>query len=350
MARTTAAVFAGVLAWFALLEIVFRLLPVSTASLTGYFIDPNILTYAPHHRWQMATGWDLRNPQVLRANESGFVSTRDFTRDPRAVAMIGDSYIEASMLPVEERPGTQLELALDGSRPVYAMGSPGTALLDYGERVRYAAQRFGVRDIVVFMEERDVEQALCGSGNVHSVCLDPKTLQRRNERLPSPSAAKQLLRHSALAQYLVSQLKIEPRRLLAEAFERQTPHAPVAVAPAAAPTAPADARAEQLADAVAAEFLRMTRPFVAGRGVLVVDTDRLRIQAGQPTRAVSRERFMQRMREAGWEVVDMAPLYRAHFAHSSLSLSVGPYDGHLNALGVRLVAQAAADGLARLAP
>ncbi|MBK9234564.1 MAG: hypothetical protein IPO19_00280 [Rhodoferax sp.] len=31
-----------------------------------------------------------------------------------------------------------------------------------------------------------------------------------------------------------------------------------------------------------------------------------------------------------------------HWKTSMLSLDVGPYDGHLNALGVRLVAQAAA--------
>ena len=50
-------------------------------------------------------------------------------------------------------------------------------------------------------------------------------------------------------------------------------------------------------------------------------------------------------RAAGAIVIDTEPLFRAQLARSPLKLDVGPYDGHLNALGVRIVMQAAADAL-----
>jgi len=45
-------------------------------------------------------------------------------------------------------------------------------------------------------------------------------------------------------------------------------------------------------------------------------------------------------------VVDTEPIYAMHLAHSPLKLDVGPYDGHLNALGVSLIAQAASQVMA----
>ncbi|SFC66212.1 hypothetical protein SAMN05216344_12836 [Polaromonas sp. OV174] len=59
------------------------------------------------------------------------------------------------MLAAPDRPGAQLERAL-GTRPVSAMGNPGTALVDYAERIRFAHTHFGVRDFVVLMERGDV--------------------------------------------------------------------------------------------------------------------------------------------------------------------------------------------------
>lgn len=51
------------------------------------------------------------------------------------------------------------------------MGGPGSSFLDYAVRLRWAYEEFGVRDFVLFMEQGDLRQALCGSGNVHAACL-----------------------------------------------------------------------------------------------------------------------------------------------------------------------------------
>lgn len=340
-AAAAAGLAAGAVALLLALELLLRLLPVSTASLTGYHFDADVLTYPAHHRWRTSTGWDLRNVQALESNNAGFVAARDFVRDERAIGLIGDSYIEASMLDPADRPGAQLERAV-GGRPVYALGSPGTALLDYAERMRLASTRWGVRDFVFFVERGDVEQVLCGSGNVHSVCLDPRTLARRSERQPPAGTAKRLLRHSALAQYLASQLKVDSRRLVATAFRREMPQSTQAQAANPGPSAEAERRAAALADAVADEFLRAIAPYRGGRMVMIFDNDRAALESGRMPHTPARDRFMTRMQEAGVQVVDMSERYRASFAATGRSTLVGPYDHHLNALGVHLLAGAAA--------
>nr|CCF78700.1 hypothetical protein RGS1_10405 [Rubrivivax gelatinosus S1] len=332
----------GALATLLALELLLRLLPVSTATLTGYYLDPEVLSYPPGHAWRTATGWDLRNAQTLRANNWGFVADHDFVPDPEAVGLIGDSYVEASMLAAEARPATQLERLLRDRRPVYAFGSPGTALLDHAQRVRLAAARLGLRDFVFLLEDSDARQSLCGSGNVQSRCLDPDTLQPRVERLPPPSALKRVLRHSALAQYLGSQLKFRGGAFWDGLWTRRVPGERPASAVPATPSPAQQARSRSVVDAVVSRFFADAGPYLTGRAVFLVDGDR----HGRPAEGYrERDYLIERLRAHGAEVIDLETVYSEHARHSALSLDVGPYDRHLNGLGVELAMRSAAGRL-----
>jgi len=345
MATTSMRIAAGLLLALVGLELLLRLLPVSTATLTGYHGDPDLLVYPPGHRWVTSTAWDLRNSQRLRANAQGFLADHDFVRDSNAVALIGDSYVEGSMLDADARAGAQLERLLPG-RPVFAMGSPGTALLDYAQRIRWAHQQFGVRDMVVLIERGDARQARCDSGNVHSRCLDPATLEARVQRFPEPGLLKRLARHSALLQYIFSQIKFDGPRFLAEMFTRQAPMAETARREHAGPKPAVLAAERQVIDAAVREFYRVAQPHVQGRLVILVDGNRK--PADRPAGADDFQRayLIEQLRRGGNAVVvDLEPLYARHAATSPLSLDVGPYDGHLNRLGIALVTRAGADAL-----
>lgn len=333
----------GVAVLLLALEILLRLLPVSTATRTGYHVDPAILGYPPRHQWRISTGWDLRNAQQLRANNLGFAADRDFVPDPRAVALIGDSYVEASMLDVASRPAAQLERLLGQGRSVYAFGGPGSSLLDYVERIRFARERTDVRDVVILMEAGDVRQSLCGSGNVHSSCLDPATLEPRTVRAPAPSGLKVVARESALAQYLFGQIRLDGRRLWGALFRRQTPDDGGAASVARQPEHEAVlAHVPAFVEAVSRRFFEAALPQVPGRLVIVVDGRR--VPSGSLDTGLSSERkaFIEIARSAGVTVIDAEPIYESHADGSERSLQVGPYDGHLNALGVELVMGAAA--------
>ena len=347
MSRTTACFALGVASFLLVSELVLQVLPVSSATATGYYLDPYILTYPPAHTWTNSTGWDLRNPQHQRSNNAGFLAHRDFERNSRAIALIGDSFVEASMLDADQRPGQQLERALADGRPVFTMGGPGSALLDYAERIRLAQARYDVRDFVLLMERGDVRQSLCGSGNIHGPCLDRQTLAPRTELQPPPDAIKRMMRHSALAQYVFGQLKFEPHRLWRQAVAQSRPVAPAAAIDAdtskTASAVPDLLPAEQ--EAVISTFFNRIEGKVAGKLVFVLDSDRGAIYRGQMIADPIRERFIAIARSHGAIVVDTEAIFRAQLARSPLKLDVSPSDGHFNALGVQLVAQAAAQAL-----
>lgn len=337
----------GALTMLVGVELLLQMLPVSTSTKTGYYIHPNILTNPPHHRWTMATGWDLRDVQHMRANNYGFAAEHDFQRDGQAIGLVGDSYVVASMLPWADRPAAQLERALGGRRLVYAMGGPGSSLLDYAERIRWAREALGLRHFVVMMESTDASQVLCSSGNVHARCLDPERLQPVVRRRPPAEGAKDLLRQSALAQYLVSQLNFNGARLVSPDFWRSgapDEHAlstQTSTRSAAWEPVPLTARQRLIIDAAIAEFLREMAGLPGVQLVFAIDMNRRNLGEGV-RRPDEGYHVAQRLRAAGYPVVQGEPLYREHQRQSPLRLDMGPHDGHLNAIGVKLLMTAAA--------
>ncbi len=345
MLRTLCIAIASLCATLLAGELLLRLLPVSTATMTGYYGDPDLLVYPAGHSWTVSAGWDLRHPHTLHANNAGFASDTDFVPNPAALALIGDSYVESSALLPQDRPAAQLQAQLQ-PRPVYGLGSPGTALLDYAQRVRWARQTLHTTDFVLWLEAGDVRQSLCGSGNVHSRCLDPQTLAPRTERMAAPGLLKRWARHSALAQYVFGQLKVSGDSLRAAVLP-----APVATPAHTADLQPGSAarlRSEAMVTAVVNTFFAEVQPYVQGRLLVMVDGRRTGIDAAPNLLTLERRVLIAQLRAHGAEVIDLEPVYAQHAAQSpapGLSLQVSPNDQHLNALGVGLVTAAAAQVL-----
>lgn len=329
----------GMLSMLVALELVLQALPVSDATMKDYHLDPMVLNYPAGHRWTTSIGWDLRQPRHHRANNAGFLAAHDFQPHPRAVALIGDSLIEASGLSPEDRPDAQLERALGGT-PVFGLGAPGSSLLDHAERLRFAHDRYGIRRFVILLENGDVAQSLCGSGNVHGPCLDPQDLTPQTERLPPAGPFKRVLRHSALLNYLLGQLKITGPRLWQQAVRQARPDlTPPALQAAPAPEAPWSVQEQAVADA----FLRRITPFLADSQVLVVIESRHdTLSAGRPAHLARLEGFSAQLRGAGIAVLDLAPAFEDAWHRTGLRLEIGPYDNHFNALGTRTLADAIA--------
>lgn len=332
----------GALAALCVLEAMLQLLPVSTATQTGYYIDPAILTYPAGHHFTGSAGWDMKRAQRYTANNLGFVAAHDFLPDRHAIALIGDSHVEAAALDAPQRPDVMLETALGGQRPVFALGSPGTSLLDYAERVRFAATRLDVQDFILLVVPGDIRQSICGSGQIASPCIDAVTGQPRSEVQAPPGLAKRILRHSALAQYLFSQLKIP-----LDAAPTALRQLPQQVIPgwqpkkAAAPSTAAPASREPPVDEAARLFFERIRPHVKGRLLLVVDRP-FKPELGRADFDADAERFIAMAHAQRADVLDMAPAYAEHARQSPLSLAVSPNDQHHNAKGVQLLTGAIA--------
>ncbi|MGZ8191158.1 MAG: hypothetical protein ACXWTS_07985 [Methylococcaceae bacterium] len=332
----------GIIAALIAVEVLLRCLPVSTSTETDYYITPSIITYPAHHKFVMATGWNLSNAHHHQSNNFGFLTHRDFLPNTNAIALIGDSYVEANMLMEDDRLNTQLESKLE-NRPVYAFGGPGSSLLDYAERARFAQEHLGVRDFVFIIALGDVRESLCGSGNIHGPCLDRATLSVRSEAQPKKvSLAKKILRQSALAQYLFSQLRLKPEELFTKLFantsseKTNTPPAPTHQLKASEDLQPI------AVDRVVSAFLTSLPKNRNGRLLLVFDSYHDDLTGTDPNQTPVRDRFIQLTRQAGIELIDTKPIFDAFSQTTGLSLSVSPTDGHWNRLAHGLMADAIA--------
>lgn len=344
MLRALCNALLGMLALLATLELSLQALPVSNATMKDYYLDPMILSYPAGHRWTTSIGWDLRHPQQHRANNAGFLALHDFKPDPRAVALIGDSLVEASGLPREDRPDAQLERALGGPA-VYGLGAPGSSLLDHVERLRWAHDHYGIRRFVILLENGDVAQSLCGSGNVQGPCLDPQDLTPRTQTQATAGLLKRVLRHSALLNYVLGQLKLSGPRLWQQAVRQARPD----MKPPAAHAAPkAEAPWSAQEQAVTEAFLQRIKPYLSdSRVLLAIESRHDLLPVGGAAHIRRLEHFSAQLQAAGVEVLDLAPAFEAAWRQSGLPLEIGPYDHHLNALGTRTLGEAVAAQLRR---
>ena len=336
MLKTASLVLLGSLACAMGLELMFLVLPTSTYTDTGYHIDPYIITYRPNHEFTTSFGWNLEHPIRHRSNNLGFLSAHDFAPNPRAIAVIGDSFVDASMLPDPARVGDQIEHALP-HRPIYAMGGPGSNLLDYAERIRYAADHLKVSDFVLIIERGDIKQVLCGSGNIHAICLDRSTWKVRIELVPAPSRIKMILRHSSLLQYLLGHLRFNLGELLKHASRPTSP--PVSEADVKAPSVWSDLTESDI-DKILTIFFERVAPFKKRRLIVVLDSDRDAINHGVIPTDSRREFFMRRCREFGAEIIDTEPLFQDFVMRTGRHLEVSPIDKHWNGAATGLVAEA----------
>lgn len=324
----------GIVAVLILLEILFRILPVSTTTRTGYYIHPLIITYPAHHCFTMATGWDLRNSQHSCANNYGFLADRDFVHDPQAIALIGDSFVEANMLPAQRRLGAQLQARLP-DKAIYAMGGPGSSLLDYAERARFAAEKFGIRTFVFILERGDVKQAICGSGNSHGPCLDARTLRPRTEVQAPPNALKRIVRESALAQYVFSQIRFDISKVISNPLR---------------PTVPKSATSPKglslnASLQITGYFLEQLPKIEGARFIFLIDADRPHLFDTASNMNQDLKALRSAAASINASVIDPTPAFRKFVADTGRALEVGPYDHHWNASALEILANLIAQKL-----
>ncbi|GAA5176140.1 hypothetical protein GCM10025771_10090 [Niveibacterium umoris] len=326
--RPLAWCLAGIALTALMLELLLRLLPVSTATLTGYYIDPLILTYPPHHRFTLSEGWALERALSHRANNYGFLASEDFVPDAAGVAVIGDSYVEANMLPEPERVTARLAARTPGTR-WWALGGPGSNLLDYAQRAAWASRTLQARRFVFVIESGDVVQVRCGSGNIHGLCIDRASGAVVKEPQPGAGTLKCIARESALAQYLFSQVKLTTEGVarIFKGADKPRPQAHTAESEAL----------KAIDRAAVAAFLERFKALAPAQAVFViadpVDPD---------VHGYGLSLLEQALEQAGYAVIKTGPLFREHAAHSRLSLRVSPQDGHWNPLASDLVAAAVA--------
>ncbi len=330
--------FAAVLA-----ELALRLLPVST----GYGIgavnagDP-VARGTPSFRYVYSRDWSFHLANSGTLNNFGFRASSDYVPDPRALVVVGNSYVQADAIDprdtMTERLGSMLH------RPAYAIGADGFSLADYLVAARWAGDTFGTRMVVVLLTNGDLSHSCTPSSGKHHLHSAHGVITLSLVERDAPSSAKELLNGSRLFRYLFDNLRAAANWQRGwRRDDREPPDSGGVTSALGCADASFEKAATQFlltafrafADAHRAQVVFVVAPgyrleqHIAAGGWRDIDT------------------FAVQAARAGFPVVRMDAEF-TQARDSRVRLDFLPIDGHWSAAANAIAARAAADGISRL--
>ena len=340
-------------------EIALTFLPVSTYPETTPVDEAHpVVHFRPNRSYVTSIGARLERPTRHRTNNAGWVSEQEYdsTATTPLLAVIGDSYVEALVVPSSSALQTRLATDAGPGRRVYSFAMSGWPLSQYLGVADYLRTTYRPSAIVVVVVGNDFDESLAqyrvsrwGLYLFAERASDSLELTRTDD-LPKPWYW--FVRRSSLVRYLRYQLHLDtsPRAVLASVADgvrgsaRDTQYVGN-VLRAAAPERIA------LSERVVDQFLRelpQRAQLPGDRIVLVLDGIRPELYDSTAL-ARNADSYVARMRDylvsqaraRGFEVVDMQPIFRAHYeTHGQRFESRN--EAHWNALGHAVVAEAIA--------
>lgn len=149
-------------------------------------------------------------------NNRGWNSLVDFgaTKGNPRIAIIGDSYVEALQVDVENSIGGQLGRLMGPDIDVYAFGISGASLSQYLQMARYARDHFHPDVLVFNVVHNDFDESLCSvRQQAGMLCLDDGAEAIREAPITPyrPNRMTRLARHSSLLRFVVANLQMSSR-------------------------------------------------------------------------------------------------------------------------------------------
>jgi len=361
------AIALGFLFPVAIAEIVLRFLPVVDGAYTTAVNSAHpLLHFEPNHTFTYSVGPRLEYANTGKINNVGWVNdqTYDSTATTPLLAIVGDSYVEAFIVPYRESLQGRLAAAAGGSRRVYSFGMSGWPLSQYLAASEVIAGGYRPAALIVNVVANDFDESLLRYKNARGfhffreIGADSLALQRIDytprwyyASWPHRRAYVWIVRHSALWRYAGAQLN-----LVGKVRDLFSPPSGSRVAKSEndyVGNVPRVVEPERMALSKRAvdEFLRELprRSGLSPRCIaFIVDGMRPQLydarqleQAATSYFGEMRRYFMDNARAGGFEVIDMQPIFVAHYAATRQRVEF-PHDGHWNSTGHRLAADAVA--------
>jgi hypothetical protein len=327
------------------LEIVLRFLPVCDG---GHRQPVNqehpVFKFEANRTYQWSQGWRFTLHNKISVNNDGFISSIDYAPGAGGplVAVIGDSYVEALMVPYEETGQGRLMEALRDQARVYSFAIRGSPLSQYLAFAEYARDKYRPDAMVFAIVGNDFDESLLAykdePGYFYFAEQDDGRLELELVDFV-PSNAKALVRKSALARYMMINLELMmlPSRLRARSAGGD-PAAKYA-GNTRADTSPERVRdSKRAVDAFLAE-LPARSGLDPSRILLVVDGFRPHMYDPEMLAKVEgsyfhimRDYIIERAAEVGFGVSDMHVVFTEHYAEHGERFEY-PTDTHWNSLG-----------------
>ena len=158
----TISMVVGFLGIFLLVEVMLRFLPVARNPLVvPVTAREPVFRYAPNRSFVFSRDWDLHLVNHGWVNNAGMVNDQDYTLDGETplLAVIGDSYIEAMMVPYDATLQGRLAATLDGKVRVYSFGASGAPLSQYLVWSRHATRTYGAKWLIINVVGNDFDES-----------------------------------------------------------------------------------------------------------------------------------------------------------------------------------------------
>jgi len=343
-------------------EIVMRFLPVSTGlrSMPVTAADP-VLRFTPNRPFTNSLGWNFHNVVHGRVNNAGFVNDQDYVRDGLPlIAVIGDSFIEAQMVPYAESLSGRLAVALKDKFRVYSFAASGAPLSQYLIYADHAVREYGARAVVINVVGNDFDESLSGyrlGPGFWQYAPDAGGALRLRLNEHRAGTLISLARRSALARYVIINLGVQNHLFGIRPLGELIFGKPARAAPRYAGNTDASTNEKRVRDSLAAidAFFRDVPERVGlppDRVLFTLDgfryADAARDGAGTYF-DLMRRAFMEKAVELGYETIDLDTRFIPRHARTAESFEFHD-DNHWNGAGHEVAAQAVIESklLARL--
>lgn len=336
-----------------MLEIVMRFLPVNDiyAALPVNAQHP-LIHFPPHTSQQYSIGWKMAAAQHKHANNDGYYSDYDYVpANMPVMAVIGDSFIQASQVADNETLQARLHYGLNGHGKIYGFGVQGAPLSQYLIFADYARRKYQPSAMVFSIIANDFDQSIKRYGSqifegmyVYSDATPQAQLELLEYAGSTQNGWRGFIKHSALFRYLYDNVGLNPKQI--SAWFRKPGNTPVAHFGGVDATV----EPQRLADSKhAIELFFRDLPAKAGLspekilfvldGIREVKNDTNWQEAQRSYFGQMREYFSQAARQRGYTVLDMHPIfYQAQQVGEKVDFI--PQDWHWNSNGHKLVADA----------
>jgi hypothetical protein len=332
-------------------EITLRFLPVSTPMRPRTVNEASpVFRYEPSRSFTFSRDWNFNVANRGWINNEGFVNDQDYDPDSPLplLAVIGDSFIEAAMVPYSETAQGRLARDLEGRGRVYSFAASGAPLSQYLVWAEHARERFAPEALVISVVGNDFDESVARFGlypGLHHFTPDESGAMGLVRVDFAPSSLGPLVYSSAFGRYLL--LNLKARTHFAKLFRSD----PASQVEWFVGNTMAEYTPERLAETLAAveaffELLPGKSGLAPERVLFVVDGMRPELydppqleRAGTSFFGVVRARFIEQARARGHEVVDLQPAFMERFARDQERFEF-PTDYHWNGAGHAVVADA----------
>jgi hypothetical protein len=321
----------GCISTILVLEIFFRLLPVTTGFRFQETIQSEPVLRATLPVVQHSLDWKFHKAQTRKINNYGFSDDVDYVPNSHPIVAIGDSYVQSLMLPYCETFSGRLGSLLEHENlPVYSLGIPGYSLAGYIGSAEFATRNFQPQLFVFLLTKEDITDSLLtktsGSYFLDSTNLSLKFHPAR------PNPVNQILIKSALMRYLNLHLQFNPTSLISQFTSHQKTNV-------VTESLDLNQVSNRLLD-----YLEQKSTARSHNTIFIIDADRDKIYQHQPQPQTSPDNqlsvFAKIAKSRGYRTIDTLPLFISQYQKNHRRLDFKPIDMHWNSIAHKLVAKA----------